>query len=131
MGFNVDGVVKPLTVVAAVENSTTEYRPAPLVATSNALMRSWAKSMVLSQSAGNNDALPSRARQMLNSPHLDVGDEEMVGASETVGVCDKLGNSLGCDVGQSDAEGFSDGEPLGILEREGFMEGCGLGSEEG
>ena len=28
----------------------------------------------------------------------DVWDEETVGASETVGVCDKLGSSVGCDV---------------------------------
>ena len=68
---------------------------------------------------------------MLTLPYLDVGDEESVGATETIGVCNKLGSSLGCDVSQSDAEGFSDGKPLGILEREGFVEGCGLGSEEG
>ena len=109
MGFNVDGFVTPLTVVTVVANRTAEYPPAPLVATSSASMRSCAKAMVSSQSSLLNDPLASRARQTLTSPHLDVGDVETVGANETVGLCGKLGSSLGCDVGQSDAEGFSDG----------------------
>ena len=44
---------------------------------------------------------------------------------------DKLGLSLGCDVGQSEAEGCWEGCPLGILVKEGFIEGWLLGWNDG
>ena len=44
---------------------------------------------------------------------------------------DKVGLSLGCDVGQSETEGCSDVWPLGILDNEGFIEGCLLVWDDG
>ena len=40
---------------------------------------------------------------------------------------DKLGGSLGCDVGQSEVEGLIEGCPLGMLDTVGSMVGCALG----
>ena len=42
-----------------------------------------------------------------------------------------LGDSLGCDDGQSDTEGCSDGPELGIPDNDGFIDGCPLGWDEG
>mmetsp|Transcript_14857 Transcript_14857/g.32266 ORF Transcript_14857/g.32266 Transcript_14857/m.32266 type:complete len:101 (+) Transcript_14857:506-808(+) len=44
---------------------------------------------------------------------------------------EKLGLSLGCNVGQSEIEGCSEGWPLGILDNEGFMDGLVLGWYDG
>ena len=47
------------------------------------------------------------------------------------GCPDKLGLLLGCDVGQSEIEGFPEGWPLGTLDNEGFIDGCLLGWDDG
>ena len=41
------------------------------------------------------------------------------------------GDSLGCDVRQSETEGCADGWLLGILDNEGFIKGCLLGWDDG
>ena len=44
---------------------------------------------------------------------------------------DTLSPSLGCEVGQSDTEGFLQGSKLGMLDADGFSQGFELGMPEG
>ena len=46
-------------------------------------------------------------------------------------MADVLGDSLGCDDGQSDTEGFIEGCELGAVDVDGTSDGCELGCEEG